>query len=117
MAILTYDEVHILVNNICAQIIKASADYDGVYCIRGGGLVAGAMIAYKLNIPVTSVFNKRMLIVDDCIMTGRTIRPYVDLGIDIAVLRCHESRVHLCRYFGEMKSNDYITYPWEMLKK
>ena len=110
---LTFERCYEAATIIAEKICCASASYNGIYGIPKGGWIPAAMIAYQLILPLVNKPARNILIVDDCINTGKALRQYYCQDYDLAVLQVHEKNVNKCRFYGLM-INDFVEFPWEI---
>ena len=82
--------------------------------IPQGGIIPGAIIAYKMNLPIVGVnqVNVNTIVVDDLVDTGETIREFREDGIIVATL--------FTKKWAKVKPNvtvaetdDWIEFYWE----
>jgi GTP cyclohydrolase IA len=88
-----------------------------IYGIPTGGVPVAMELARLTGIELLQDFHKspveKILIVDDLVDTGRTIRPFVEAGFITATLHCKawaEIRPTIC---ANPDSQDWIVYWWE----
>lgn len=124
---LIWTDIEILVEKIASNIQQKELKYDYIVGIPRGGLVPAVMISHILSIPMAELksvgsidtafynFNRRFLIVDDIMDSGKTLKNYSHL-IDKCVLCC-KMRVPIQdrpTYYGAEISDDvWISFPWE----
>ena len=66
----------ILCEEIALEIKKRGAVYRGIYAIARGGINPAIHLSYILDIPIVAEPSKYVLVVDDVVDTGRTIKRY-----------------------------------------
>ena len=62
---LSWDDVNILVDNICDKIRHDQPNIDSVHGIPRGGLIPAVLISHKLGLPYVNVISPNTLVVDD----------------------------------------------------
>lgn len=108
---LSWDDINILVEDLCNTIASSGAQIKSVAGIQRGGLIPAVMISHKLNIPFVSRINKDTLVVDDICDTGETLQksiaPYT------ATLHYKPTAVFTPDFYAKETGTEWIVYPWE----
>lgn len=89
-----------------------SSKYDGIYGIPRGGVIIGALLANKMGIQLVDAPTSKTLIVDDLIDSGKTLKPYLKQGNDIAVLYRKPYSPFNTIYTVET-INNWVEFPFE----
>ena len=114
MQILTFNDCFLAAKIIADKVKCASGSYIGVYGVPFGGIIPAAMVAYHLRVPLVPEFRcvsaKDILVVDDTLITGRTLRRWNNC--DTALITVCESQYAKCKYYG-LIINDNVTFEWE----
>ncbi|MEK6926777.1 MAG: phosphoribosyltransferase [Nanoarchaeota archaeon] len=107
---LTWAEVGILIDELA---FKIKGEFDGIYAIPRGGLVAGVALSHKLKLPLLDVPTKNSLIVDDISDKGNTLSRIK--GKKIACIHSSAWTKTKPDWYIAMKTekDSWIEYPWE----
>lgn len=108
---LYWDDIVILVEDLCNTIVSSGAQIKSVTGIQRGGLVPAVMISHKLNIPYVSRINKDTLVVDDICDTGETLKK--SIAMYTATLHYKPTAVFTPDFYAKEVGPEWIVYPWE----
>lgn len=93
----------------------------GVYGIQRGGGILATLVAYSLDVPLLLAPCKGCLIIDDIADSGRSLMHYTENDTQFnkyyitTMFYCERSAVKP-DYFYRIKTDEWIEYPWEVLK-
>jgi hypoxanthine phosphoribosyltransferase len=102
------------------MILESGKTYAGIHGVPRGGLVPAVILSHALELPYIwnasklTMDNLDVLIVDDLVDTGRTLKSYYDLGFDVATPYVKSWRSFTPRYFVE-EIDKWLVFPWEVL--
>lgn len=108
---LNWDDINILVEDLCNTIASSGAHIISITGIQRGGLVPAVMISHKLNIPYVNKINKDTLVVDDICDTGETLKRSVALYT--ATLHYKPTASFTPDFYSKEVGSEWIVYPWE----
>lgn len=108
---LSWDDINILVEDLCNTIASSGAQIKSVTGIERGGLIPAVMVSHKLNIPYVTKINKDTLVVDDICDTGETLKGLV-AGYT-ATLHYKPTAVFTPDFYAKEVGSDWLVYPWE----
>lgn len=110
---LYWDDIIILVDNLCKSIVTSGQQIKSITGIQRGGLIPAVMISHKLNIPYVDRINKDTLVVDDIADSGHTLNNTV-AGFT-ATLYYKKTSKHIPDFYAEEIAGDsgWIIFPWE----
>jgi hypoxanthine phosphoribosyltransferase len=108
---LCWDDINILVEDLCNTIKQSGAQIKSITGIERGGLIPAVMISHKLNIPYVTKINKNTLVVDDICDTGETLKNMVS-GFT-ATLHYKPTASFTPDFYSKEVSTEWIVYPWE----
>ncbi len=108
---LCWDDINILVEDLCNTIVSSGVQIKSVTGIQRGGLVPAVMISHKLNIPYVNRINKDTLVVDDICDTGETLKNKV-AGFT-ATLHHKPTASFTPDFYAKEVGTEWIVYPWE----
>ena len=108
---MSWDDVSILVEELCSTITKSGVQIKSITGIERGGLIPAVMISHKLNIPYVTKINKSTLVVDDICDTGETLKNTV--GCYTATLHYKPTASFTPDFFSKEVGTEWIVYPWE----
>jgi uncharacterized protein len=108
---LTWDEINILVEDLCNTITSSGVQIKSITGIQRGGLIPAVMISHKLNIPYVSRINKDTLVVDDICDTGETLK--TTTGMYTATLHYKPTASFTPDFYSKEVGKEWIVYPWE----
>ena len=94
--------------------IHLRQSFDAVYALPKGGLCFGAVLAYRLGIPLlmdSSSVTKRTLIADNCVKTGKTLASFTT-QVKVVLFYHPDSSVVPDLYFR--KTHKKINFCWEL---
>lgn len=112
----TWEEVEILVNDLCEEIKKNIPWVENIKGLPRGGLIPAVMISHKLGLPLLGNVegrNENTLIVDDIADSGKTLEGYKGWSTAVLHYKPHTSSVIPTVYAEEFLIDDWIVYPWE----
>jgi len=140
----TWEDIHKACDNLYDKIKHKK--YDAILAVSRGGLIPAAILAYNLNIkkvttiavrtydedrvklldfsilsqPDFDIMNGKVLVVDDLIETGETIKIIKDLDwktnnieLDFVVLYSKGFNADINYYGEEVDSFNWISFPWD----
>ena len=110
---LCWDDINILVEDLCNTIKQSGAQIKSITGIERGGLIPAVMISHKLNIPYVTKINKNTLVVDDICDTGVTLRDTIGCNTAVLHYKPHTSCFKPNIYATIHEGNEWILYPWE----
>ena len=108
---ISWDDINILVDELCSTISKSGAEIKSITGIERGGLIPAVMISHKLNIPYVTKINKYTLVVDDICDTGETLKKTV-AGFT-ATLHYKKTAIFTPDFYSKEVGTEWIVYPWE----
>jgi hypoxanthine phosphoribosyltransferase len=108
---LSWDDINILVEDLCQTIASSGADIKSITGIQRGGLIPAVMISHKLHIPFVSRINKDTLVVDDICDTGETLKNTI--GMYTATLHYKPTAIFTPDFYSKEVGTEWIVYPWE----
>ena len=108
---LSWDDITILVEDLCNTISQSGAQIKSVTGIQRGGLIPAVMISHKLNIPFVSRINKDTLVVDDICDTGETLKN--SIGMYTATLHYKPTAIFTPDFYAKETGPEWLVYPWE----
>ena len=108
---LCWDDINILVEDLCNTIKQSGAQIKSITGIERGGLIPAVMISHKLNIPYVTKINKNTLVVDDICDTGETLKNMVS-GFT-ATLHYKPTASFTPDFYSKEVGQEWIVYPWE----
>lgn len=100
------------IDKFCNSMVEKVKGYSGIYAIPKGGLILGAILAYRANIPMLAAPCKGCLVVDEISATGITLKPYSGRYDILTMFYCDETDV-IPTLTQEKVINDWIIFPWE----
>ena len=106
-----WDDINILVDELCSTIISSGVQIKSVTGIERGGLIPAVMISHKLNIPYVTKINKDTLVVDDICDSGETLKNMV-AGYT-ATLHYKKTASFTPDFYSKEVGEEWIVYPWE----
>jgi hypoxanthine phosphoribosyltransferase len=108
---LSWDDINILVEDLCQTIASSGAEIKSITGIQRGGLIPAVMISHKLHIPFVSRINKDTLVVDDICDTGETLKNTI--GMYTATLHYKPTAIFTPDFYSKEVGTEWIVYPWE----
>ena len=108
---LSWDDINILVEDLCQTIASSGAEIKSITGIQRGGLIPAVMISHKLHIPFVSRINKDTLVVDDICDTGETLKNTI--GVYTATLHYKPTAIFTPDFYSKEVGTEWIVYPWE----
>jgi len=108
---LSWDDINILVEDLCQTIASSGAEIKSITGIQRGGLIPAVMISHKLHIPYVSRINKDTLVVDDICDTGETLKNTI--GMYTATLHYKPTAIFTPDFYSKEVGTEWIVYPWE----
>jgi hypoxanthine phosphoribosyltransferase len=108
---LSWDDINILVEDLCNTIVSSGAQIKSITGIPRGGFIPAVMISHKLHIPYVSRTNKDTLVVDDICDTGETLKRAV--GGFTATLHYKPTAGFTPDFYAKEVGTEWIVYPWE----
>lgn len=106
-----------------ADIVKISAwangrDFDSVYGIPRGGLIAAVSLSHRLNLPLKlniKEINEKTLVVDDISDSGKTLEKFekqLSFKPVVATLFYHKDTSAVPDFYAREKTY-WVIFPWE----
>ena len=108
---LCWDDVNMLVEDLCSQIVRSGKQIKSITGIERGGLVPAVMISHKLSIPYVVKINKDTLVIDDICDSGETLKNIV-AGYT-ATLHYKKTASFTPDFYSKEVGDEWIVYPWE----
>jgi hypoxanthine phosphoribosyltransferase len=108
---LSWDDINILVEDLCQTIASSGVQIKSITGIQRGGLIPAVMISHKLHIPYVSRINKDTLVVDDICDTGETLKNTI--GMYTATLHYKPTAIFTPDFYSKEVGTEWIVYPWE----
>ena len=107
---LSWSEIGKMIDELA---LKIKGDFDGIYAVPRGGLVAGVALSHKLKLPLLDTPTENSLIVDDISDKGNTLSEIN--GKKIACIHSSLWTVTKPDWYVAMKTekDSWIEYPWE----
>ncbi len=106
-----WDDISILVEELCNTIAMSGIRIKSVTGIERGGLIPAVMISHKLNIPYVTKINKDTLVIDDICDSGETLSNIV-AGYT-ATLHYKKTASFTPDFYSKEVGDEWIVYPWE----
>ena len=95
-----------------------SHNFRKVFGIPRGGTLVAVMLSHECGLPmVTDIdeYDSSVLVVDDIVDSGDTIKPIDDDSYFIASLYCRENTTYVFPSFWAFDAKDYwVVFPWEI---
>ena len=122
---LEWDNIELLVKDLCSQIWAAGMPFKDVFGLQRGGLIPAVMVSHELNLPMTKgTIGPDTLIIDDICDSGVTLNDfYTKHQVDYAFpfnlktaclhYKPHTSNFQPTFWAQKITSDDWIVYPWE----
>lgn len=122
--VITWEKIDKAVDILTKHIKDAKINYEVLYGLARGGLVPAVMLSHKLKVPMVlnmeevwrlKVKNKDVLIVDDILDTGDTLKYFAEQKFDIATLftRVHTSKIKSKYNAYNIEHDNWLLFPWE----
>ena len=108
---ISWDDINILVEDLCHTIASSGAQIKSITGIERGGLIPAVMISHKLSIPYVTKINKHTLVIDDICDTGETLKNIVS-GYT-ATLHYKPTAIFTPDFYSKEVGTEWIVYPWE----
>ena len=108
---LSWDDINVLVEDLCNTIATSGAEIKSIAGIKRGGLIPAVMVSHKLNIPYVDRINKDTLVVDDICDTGETLKN--SIAMYTATLHYKPTAGFTPDFYAKEVGSDWIVYPWE----
>jgi hypoxanthine phosphoribosyltransferase len=108
---LSWDDINILVEDLCNTIASSEVQIKSITGIERGGLIPAVMISHKLSIPYVTKINKDTLVVDDICDTGETLKNMV-AGYT-ATLHYKPTAAYTPDFYAKQVGKEWLVYPWE----
>lgn len=108
---LSWDDISILVEDLCDTIASSGAEITSITGIKRGGLIPAVMVSHKLNIPYVDRINKDTLVIDDICDTGETLKN--SIALYTATLHYKPTAGFTPDFYAKEVGSDWIVYPWE----
>ncbi|QQO91739.1 phosphoribosyltransferase [Flavobacterium phage vB_FspM_immuto_3-5A] len=108
---LSWDDINVLVEDLCNTIATSGAEIKSIAGIKRGGLIPAVMVSHKLNIPYVDRINKDTLVVDDICDTGETLKK--SIAMYTATLHYKPTAGFTPDFYAKEVGSDWIVYPWE----
>lgn len=108
---LSWDDISILVEDLCDTIASSGAQITSLTGIKRGGLIPAVMISHKLNIPYVERINKDTLVIDDICDTGETLKN--SIALYTATLHYKPTAGFTPDFYAKEVGSEWIVYPWE----
>ena len=105
---ITYEKLIKDSKKLAEEIIKTERKYEGVFGVATGGILPAYVVAEELGLPLVNKIDEGILIVDDLIDSGETLKEFKN---DTAVLY-RKKHSPLTTYFVE-EINEWIELPHE----
>ena len=106
-----WDDISILVDELCSTIISSGVQIKSITGIERGGLIPAVMISHKLNIPYVNKINKDTLVVDDICDSGETLKNTI-AGYT-ATLHYKKTASFTPDFYSKEVGDEWIVNPWE----
>ena len=116
---LNWDNIEMLVDDLCTQISTSYIKFDSIYGLQRGGLIPAVMISHRLGIPmVKTIKSSNTLIVDDICDSGETFIKW-SKKYPTAEHACLHYKPHTSNFVptfsaNRLQSDSWIVYPWEL---
>ena len=108
---ISWDDVNILVEDLCNTIASSGVQIKSITGIERGGLIPAVMISHKLSIPYVTKINKDTLVIDDICDTGETLKNIV-AGYT-ATLHYKPTAGFTPDFYAKEVGTEWLIYPWE----
>ena len=108
---ISWDDINILVEDLCHTIASSGAQIKSITGIERGGLIPAVMVSHKLSIPYVTKINKHTLVIDDICDTGETLKSIVS-GYT-ATLHYKPTAIFTPDFYSKEVGTEWIVYPWE----
>lgn len=110
MRTLTWDEFDDAVERMAT--FGRVAPLAGVYGLPRGGLPLAVALSHRLNVPLLQRPERWCLVVDDIYETGRTLKPFKDQDVHVAVWMS-KAEPEWWMAAEVVNSSEWILFPWE----
>jgi hypoxanthine phosphoribosyltransferase len=91
-------------------------DFTHIYGLPRGGLIPAVLLSHKLDVKLTTdpFFTNKLLVIDDIVDTGHSIKPYISFGCTIVSLHYKEQAIFKPDlYHTKVPNEAWVVYPWE----
>jgi hypoxanthine phosphoribosyltransferase len=110
---LSWDDVIILVDDLCRKIQLDQPNIDSIHGIARGGLIPAVLISHKLGLPYTDVILPNTLVVDDICDSGVTLENSPGVWTAVLHYKPHTSCFQPSIWSEIHKGDEWVIYPWE----
>jgi hypoxanthine phosphoribosyltransferase len=102
------------IQKLAKLIKKSKKSFDIVYGPKRGALPTAVCLSHTLNFKfLTRPRNKKTLVVDDIIDTGKTLEKFYKQGYFIAAIFYHRQSYFEPNIWLREKKSSWIVFPWE----
>jgi len=112
---ITWEKYDNLVNRIYEYF--KDEPLTAIYGIPRGGLIPAVILSHKFDIPlltdIDNTTDKNILIVDDIIDSGETIKPYIIRQFKTASVYVNKKRTNVYPTFNAETTENWIIFPYE----
>ena len=110
---LSWDDINILVDNICDKIRHDQPNIDSVHGIPRGGLIPAVLISHKLGLPYVNAVGPNTLVVDDICDSGVTLEKAPGVWTAVLHYKPHTSSFQPSMWANIHEGDEWVIYPWE----
>lgn len=112
----SWNEVEILVDNLCKEIKENIPWVERVIGLPRGGLIPAVMVSHQLDLPLSTnieYIEENTLIIDDIADSGKTLEEYKNWDTAVLHYKPHTSSIIPTVYAEAFASDAWLVYPWE----
>jgi uncharacterized protein len=110
---LSWDDINVLVEDLCKQIIEQKPGILSVTGLKRGGLIPAVMVSHRLGLPWSDRILPHTLLIDDICDTGHTLKDKVAITTAVLHHKPHTSIFTPDLYAQLHTGDEWIIYPWE----
>lgn len=116
--ILSWQDIHNLIDELVPQVLCQNIAF--ITGIPRGGLIPAILLSHACDIPFTNnttfINNESVLVVDDIVDTGHSMKNFVEMGYKTCSLHYKKSSIVRPLIYAQIADEDtWLIYPWERL--
>ncbi len=116
--ILSWQDIHELIEKLVPQVLSLNVEF--ITGIPRGGMIPAVLLSHACDIPftvnTTFLQNESVLVVDDIVDSGHSMKRFVEVGYKTCSLHYKESSVAKPLIYAELTDDEtWLVYPWEKL--